>query len=160
MTIAPPWRPGTRAAERREEAVRRIIAGQSFDEVQHELQLNRVDERLISQHIRAAYPWLAIILGITDDASRYCPNVAPHPALPTIRHKVMMWFEDSPGDGRVVEYTCTCGMTSYELLSYGGIYRIRRTTEAIDVPPISYTGGWRRPEAYGWWRRLLMGSAR
>ncbi|MBX6381691.1 MAG: hypothetical protein IRZ07_01765 [Microbispora sp.] len=51
-------------------------------------------------------------------------------------------------------------MTWFELLSYGGVYRIRRNTvPRPDVPAVSYAGGWRRPEADDWWHRLIAGHA-
>ncbi|GAA4597951.1 hypothetical protein GCM10023194_74200 [Planotetraspora phitsanulokensis] len=44
----------------------------------------------------------------------------------------------------ICETHCICVMTVYELMSYGGIYRLRRTTERRDGHAVSYAGGWRR----------------
>ncbi|MEU8276475.1 hypothetical protein ACFYOK_36025 [Microbispora bryophytorum] len=131
--------------------------------VRRDLGLTRGEEQRAAQRLRREYPWLAILVldPEDDDDWRLCPRVSPHPSIPVGQPVELLWCADSPGDGRVIEYTCTCGMTNYELLSYGGIYRIRRVTvPRDDVPPVSYTGGWRRPEAYEWWRRVLSGQAR
>lgn len=105
---------------------------------------------------------VAVVMGKTDgeDDGRWCPAVSPHAAVPLKNRAELEWSKIFPGDGRVVEYTCDCGMTVYELISYGGVFRIRRTTSAKDVPPVSYTHGWRRLEALEQWRLLLAGQAR
>jgi hypothetical protein len=202
---AAPWRPGTKVAKLREEATRRVLAGQPLADVKKALKLDNVDERLVADHVRNldvaqrrdravqlvlqghsledvqvalhlskadarvvaghvkdANPWMALLtLEPDDDDWCLCPGVSPHPATPITGRIELRWCDDSPGDGRVVEWTCSCVMTHYELVSYGGLYRIRRhTVPRRDVPPISYTGGWRRPEGYEWWRRLLAGQAR
>ncbi|MEV0967790.1 hypothetical protein [Microtetraspora glauca] len=52
MTAAPPWKPGTGAAERRDEAVRRILAGEPTEIVRKELKLDTYDSRVIADHVR------------------------------------------------------------------------------------------------------------
>lgn len=205
MSIAPSWRAGTKAAARREEAVRRLLRGQDPAQVKRDLgldnydsrlvadyvrhagaaerrqmalealragehissvrdriALSKTDERLIAQQVRTERPWLAVVVLDPEDsdAEWFCPGISPHEATPVPECRRLAWHAEFPGDGRVVEHTCNCGMTEYELISYGGLYRIRRTTARTDIPPVSYTHGWHRPEAYDWWRRLLSGYAR
>ncbi|GII27191.1 hypothetical protein Pmi06nite_06330 [Planotetraspora mira] len=203
MTSAPPWRPGTQIAALRDEAVRRILAGEAGDAVRRELKLDLQEGRLITDYIRtittetrrraalvrlrtgemidavrsdlmlgspdveavadelrATHPWIAAIAFGPDDDWSDCPRVSPHAAAPQARRVELSWCDDSPGDGRSVDHTCMCVMTVYELVSYGGIYRLRRTTERHDGHSVSYAGGWRRTDAYVWWSRLLAGLAR
>lgn len=105
---------------------------------------------------------VAVALGEADDEDddRWCPGVSWHPFVPLKNRTALEWLNTSPGEGRVIEHTCGCGMTGYELLSYGGLYRIRRTTSRKDVPPVSYTHAWRRLEALKQWSLLLGGQAR
>ncbi|MEZ0072260.1 hypothetical protein [Planotetraspora sp. GP83] len=205
MSVAPPWRPGTQTAERCDQAVRLLLAGQSMVRVRNRLRLDDADERLVVEHLRtvagttaarrrealarllraepiervkgelkldradvravsdeltATHPVLAAIVLDPPENDDYCPG-ATHPGPPLSGRVELRWFECDPGSGRVVEFTCACVMTHYELLSYGGVYRIcRHTAPRTDVPPISYTSGSRRPEVYQWWARLLAGQAR
>lgn len=155
--------PGADAAGRRAEAVRRVLQLRPLAEVRQAVGLDAVDEQVVGERVRAAYPWIAdIVLGDGDeDDVGLCPEVSLHPAVPLPDRVVLGWCADDPGTGRVVEHTCTCPMTSFELLSYGGLYRLRRTTVPRPrVPAVSYTGAWRRLEAFDWWRRLIAGHAR
>ncbi|MEU7887780.1 hypothetical protein AB0B54_19945 [Microbispora bryophytorum] len=163
MTTIPCNRLGAPLAERHAEAVRQLLRFQPFDQVRQALRLNRAEERRAIEHMRAAYPWIAvIIIGPEEDEDLgLCPGLAPHPAVPLPSRTKLLWCADSPGEGRVVAHTCMCQMTSYELLSNGGLYRIRRDTlPRPGVPAVSCASGWRRPEAGQWWQRLLLGHAR
>lgn len=153
---------GTRAQQRRDEAVRQVLRLQPLTEVRQELRLSDADLEVVVSRVRAAYPWIAaIVFGPEeDDDTGLCPGIAPHPAVPRPGHVKLLWCAESPGRGRVLAHTCACRMTWFELLSYGGVYRIRRNTvPRPDVPAVSYAGGWRRPEASDWWRRLIAGRA-
>ncbi|GIH69198.1 hypothetical protein Mth01_14510 [Sphaerimonospora thailandensis] len=156
-------RPGLEAGERRAEAIQCILAGTTIAEVRTALGLDAADERAVADHVRKASPWMAVVTldpGDPDDWGD-CPGISPHPGPPLPGRTELFWCGEVPGLGRVVEHTCLCIMTEYELLSYGGTYRIRRTTiPRAGVPTVSFTGGWRRPEAYEWWFRLLTGQAR
>ncbi|WP_157530690.1 hypothetical protein [Microtetraspora niveoalba] len=103
----------------------------------------------------------ALTLGIVDEGED-CPGVAPHPAIPLVGRHEFRWITESLGPGRVVEHTCGCAMTSYELISHAGVYQIcRRTLPRAGVPALSWTAErWRRSDAYEWWHRLLSGRAR
>lgn len=105
---------------------------------------------------------VAVVMGKVDgeDDDRWCPGVSPHAAVPLTARTELEWVKTFPGDGRVIEHTCDCEMTVYELMSFGGVCRIRRTTSRKDQPPVSYTHAWRRVEALDQWRRLLAGHAR
>ncbi|GIH69756.1 hypothetical protein [Sphaerimonospora thailandensis] len=96
-----------------------------------------------------------------DDDLGLCPGLFLHPAAPVPGRIDLLWFTSPPGHGQVVAYSCLCQSTCFELLAYSRLYRIRRTTlPRLGVPTVSFTGGWRRPEAYDWWHRLLTGHAR
>jgi hypothetical protein len=156
-------RPGTQAAERRREAVRRILAGAPLDVVRRQLRLNTSDERLVAGYMKREHPWLAVVLFpcVVYDDDPFCPGVSPHPAAPTPDRVLLGWCAEDPGEGRLIAHTCECVMTSYQLLGYGGLYRVCRTTlPRLNVPGVSFAGGWRRREAEEWWRRLLSGQAR
>jgi hypothetical protein len=155
-------RAGTKAADRRQEAVRRILAGAPLDVVRRQLRLSTADERLVAGYMMWEYPWLAVVLfpSVGDD-DPFCPGVSPHPAAPTPDRVLLGWCGEDPGQGRFIAHTCECVMTSYQLLGYGGLYRVCRTTlPRVNVPGVSFAGGWRRREAEEWWRRLLSGQAR
>ncbi|GIH67837.1 hypothetical protein [Sphaerimonospora thailandensis] len=114
----------------------------------------------------AAERMLGILAEAEDKAEAEdedCPGVSPHPAVPLPGRTAFRWIEESLGQrGRVIEHTCGCVMTVYELISYGGTYQICRCTlPRPGVPAVSWTAErWGRREAYEWWRRLLTGQAR
>ncbi|GAA4562216.1 hypothetical protein GCM10023193_27540 [Planotetraspora kaengkrachanensis] len=152
---------GTLTAEsRRAAALARLRSGEMGDSIRSDLRLGPRDVEAVARELRKTHPWLAAIAFGSDDDWQDCPGVSPHAATPQARRVELSWCDDSPGDGRSLEHTCMCVMTVYELMSYGGVYRIRRTTERRDVPSVSYAGWWRRLDAYMWWSRLLAGLAR
>ena len=153
---------GTTLEQRRDEAVRQVLRLRPLTEIRQALRLGNADLEAVARRVRVVYPWIAaIVFGPEeDDDVGLCPGVAPYPAVPRPDHAKLLWCADSPGRGRVLTHTCACRMTWFELLSYGGTYRIRRNTvPRPDVPAVSYAGGWRRAEADDWWRRLIAGHA-
>lgn len=94
-----------------------------------------------------------------------CPRMSVHPsgriAAPAVAIDWTMedWLQDQATRQRVVDYTCSCCVVVYELLSGGGLCVFRRTHQ-ITPPRVAYAGPWRRAEAERLWKLLLAGEAR
>ncbi|GAA3443270.1 hypothetical protein GCM10018955_27080 [Planomonospora venezuelensis] len=88
-----------------------------------------------------------------------CPGISPHPITPRPGARQLRWNATAPGDvRRVLEHTCPCRSTTYELCALGGHRVIRRTVRHLDA--IHYAGPWPQRETEVWWISLLMGQAR
>jgi hypothetical protein len=103
---------------------------------------------------------VAVVMGRVPerDVAMRCPGVSPH-VLPASKGYVDLEWVEGRIDGRTLYHTCTCGLTQYELIACGGVYRIRRTSIDRYLPEYSYTHTWRRLEAEEWWQRLINGRA-
>ncbi len=95
-----------------------------------------------------------------------CPGFAVHPSLPAGLLEVSLdWCEEGrythhcPNRQRVIDYTCACSETSYELLGVGGRYQFRRIRRS-NLKVVAYAGPWQRVRAVELWRLLLKGEAR
>lgn len=95
-----------------------------------------------------------------------CPGFAPHP--PGQAESLMVsldWREEvrsihhRADRQRVIDYTCSCRETSYELLGVGGRYQFRRIHRS-NPKVVAYAGPWQRIKAKELWRLLLRGEAR
>ena len=85
-------------------------------------------------------------------------GIHPPPAQGRAEH--LHWYPTAGQVMRVVEYTCSCAVESYEYGTVGGAYRIRRTVRrpgrqvrVYDTPVV------RRTVAAEWWRKLQAGEA-
>lgn len=95
-----------------------------------------------------------------DDAAPWpCPGMSPHPLTPGPGAAVLRWHPAAPGTAqRVLEHTCPCRSTVYELCASGGRLVVRRSVRHLGS--VHYAGPWPRREAELWWMRLLAGQAR
>jgi hypothetical protein len=82
-----------------------------------------------------------------------CPGLSAHPsgriAAPTVSidWTAEDWLEEQAARQRVVDYTCSCCVVVYELLSGGGTCVFRRTHQTTP-PRAAYTGPWQRAKAH------------
>jgi hypothetical protein len=80
-----------------------------------------------------------------------CPG--KHPREP------LTWYRlDELDPCRVLDASCwRCGPVSYELVSYGGAYAVRRTDRKPRA--VFATPRVRRTQADEWWHALMLGAA-
>lgn len=184
VVVEPPWRPGTKAAARREAAVQLVLEGRSLAEAREELKLNVFDESRVAVHLRnlahaepyeppAWQPGPAVMqrefradprpphVAAALTAFRACVGLRPEEAQPG--HEEVAWAEPTERMARVrvLENTCEqCRAISYELCAAGGRRFIRRTDRTKTPPEVTETEHLPAAQIDDLWRRLLNGQAR
>ncbi|GGQ11224.1 transposase [Streptosporangium sandarakinum] len=146
MTAERPWwSPAVRAA-----ALRLLSEGETLVSITGRLGVppSTLSRWKRQQLIRAG--------GIGRECLGFSPHVAPL-CPDAVR---LTWWADPGEPGRVIAHTCGCVPVSYELVSYRGRFRIRRTrTGREGVERVLSRDSWVRAAAEETWRRLLAGDA-
>lgn len=94
-----------------------------------------------------------------DETPWPCPRLSPHPLTPRPGVAELSWSPFAPGEvRRVVDYTCACRSTVYELCAFGGQLIVRRSVRHLGT--VHYAGPWRHREAERRWVSLLAGQVR